>query len=116
MKEELEIRKQLQYPPFSRIVLASCSAPNKETLNRVVERWANQMRRRLARAPVEVLGPAPPLVERVKNRYREQVLIKGNLSTTLKNELLAMFRTIAESERGGRSVDLRWDVDPESFY
>ena len=116
MKEELEIRKALQYPPFSRIVLASCSAPSKETLNRVVERWTNQMRRRLARVPVDVLGPAPPLVERVKNRYREQVLIKGNLNTTLKDELLAMFQRVAESERGGRSVDLRWDVDPESFY
>ncbi len=116
MNEELEIRKQLKYPPFSRIVLASCSAPDKGTLHRVIERWTNEMRRRLARAPVEVLGPAPPLVERVKNRYREQVLIKGSLNTRLKDELLALYRTIAESERGGRSVEMRWDVDPESFY
>jgi primosomal protein N' len=54
-------------------------------------------------------------VERVKNRYREHVLIKGKLTTVSKNEILASYRRIVDEIRGGGAIELRWDVDPESF-
>ncbi|UCH84890.1 MAG: hypothetical protein JSW50_04165, partial [Candidatus Latescibacterota bacterium] len=117
--EELRVRKKLKYPPFSRIVLASFSSANKDALHRLVERWTVGARKLCARVrgtPIDVLGPAPPPVERVKNRYRIQVLIKGALTTTIRNRLLDSFQAMAERVRGGRGVDLRWDVDPESFY
>jgi primosomal protein N' len=58
----------------------------------------------------------PPPIERVKNRYRLQVLIKGALTMAIRRELMDSYRVMAERQRGGRGVDLRWDVDPESFY
>jgi primosomal protein N' (replication factor Y) len=119
MKEELEVRKQLRYPPFSRIVLASFASHNKETLQRVVGRWAGKAReicRHRSGKSVDVLGPVPPPIERVKNRYRLQVLIKGALTMAIRRELMDSYRVMAERQRGGRGVDLRWDVDPESFY
>jgi primosomal protein N' (replication factor Y) len=115
MREELEVRRKLRYPPFSRIVLASCSATGKDALHRVVESWASEMRRRFTGSRLEVLGPVSPPVERVKNRYREHVMIKGTLTAGQKNEMLETYRKIAGRERGGRGVELRWDVDPESF-
>ena len=116
MKEELALRRELDYPPFSRIVLASCSAPKQPTLERVVGRWTDEVRRIVLGKSVEVLGPVSPLVPRVKNRYREHVLIKGRLTDSVKSTVLASFGRVVETERGGRSVDLRWDVDPESFF
>jgi len=116
MTKELAIRKQLEYPPFSRIALASCSSHNKTVLHRVVERWVDTMRREHSGAPIDILGPVPPLVERVKNRYREHVLIKGHLTVSVKDELLETYRRTVDDERGGSSVDLRWDVDPQSFF
>jgi len=115
MKEELSVRRQLRYPPFSRLVLATFSGSSKEVLHRVVQNWTDEMRRKFTGTTVDVLGPASPLVERVKNRYREHVLIKGKLSTSLKNELLETYRKTTDRERGGGTIDLRWDVDPESF-
>ena len=74
------------------------------------------MRRTLSGRNVDVLGPVPPPIARIKNRYREQILIKGDLNTADKTRLLDSYQRIAEAERGGRSVELRWDVDPESFF
>jgi hypothetical protein len=54
-------------------------------------------------------------VERVKSRYREHVLVKGKLATASKRELLEEYRRVVERTRGGQAVELRWDVDPESF-
>jgi primosomal protein N' (replication factor Y) len=115
MKEELSVRRRLRYPPFSRIVLASFSAPAKEILHRVVQTWADEIRRKAAAWDIEVLGPAAPSVERVKSRYREHVLVKGKLATASKRELLEEYRRVVERTRGGQAVELRWDVDPESF-
>jgi primosomal protein N' (replication factor Y) len=115
MAEELRIRKKLSYPPFARIVLAACSAPNEALLRRVAEAWTESMRRELAGKPAEVFGPVPPLVARIKNRYREHVMIKGRLSAALKTRLLGLFQQTTERIRGGSSVELRWDVDPEYF-
>jgi len=61
------------------------------------------------------LGPVQPVVARVKNRYREQILIKGGLVSADKDALLEAFKRVAEDEPGGRSIDMRWDVDPGVF-
>lgn len=113
MKEELLLRRQLRYPPFSRLVLVTFSGPDRDVLHRAAEAWASEVRRRFG-AAVDVLGPASPLVERVKNRYREHVLVKGTLPSAVKIGLLETCRKTTDRVRGG-SIDLRWDVDPESF-
>jgi len=76
MDEELELRRQLGYPPFARIVLASCSATDAAALASFMETWATALREEFGGRGVVVLGPSPPLVPRVKNRFREQVLLK----------------------------------------
>jgi primosomal protein N' (replication factor Y) len=116
MKEELNVRQQLKYPPYSRMILSTCTAPAQNALHMVVQRWSDEMRRLVRRKPIEILGPVPPIVARVKNRYREHILIKGTMSNTDKADLRASFENTVEKIRGARSVDLRWDVDPESFY
>ncbi len=115
MKEELAARRQLRYPPCTRLVRATFSGAYREVLHGVVQDWTNEMRRKFAGTTVDILGPASPLVERVKNRYREHVLIKGKLSSAVKNECLEACRKTTERVRGGGTIDLRWDVDPESF-
>ena len=115
MREELETRKALNYPPFSRLVLACCTAADAGVLNSFMESWAAAARALLARRPVAVLGPAPPLVPRVKNRYREQILLKGSITQSDKDAVFGAFRDLVAKGHGRSSIELRWDVDPETF-
>ncbi|HET6347662.1 MAG TPA: primosomal protein N' [Candidatus Krumholzibacteria bacterium] len=115
MREELETRRQLNYPPYSRLVLACCTGPDAGVLNAFMEQWASAARQLLARRSVSVLGPAPPLVPRVKNRYREQMLLKGAIQQSDKDAVLGAFKDLVAKGRGRSSIDLRWDVDPETF-
>jgi primosomal protein N' (replication factor Y) len=116
MQEELSIRKKLRYPPYRRIMLASCSSRDPLVLHALMEEWAGAIRSALSPGRADILGPAPPLVARVKNRYREQLLIKGNLTQAEKNDILESYYQIVEQKKVSRTVDLRWDVDPESFF
>jgi len=115
MREELETRRELNYPPFARLVLACCSAPDAGALNAFMESWASASRQLLARRNVAVLGPAPPLVPRVKNRYREQILLKGAINQGDKDAVMAAYNDLKARGRGRSAIELRWDVDPETF-
>lgn len=116
MAEELSIRRQLNYPPFTRIILASCGARDRHELSAFMAEWAAKIRAFLPADRAAVLGPAPPLVARVKNRYREQILVKGRLDRGQKDAILGLFERVARRRKAARTVDLRWDVDPESFF
>jgi len=115
MREELETRRTLNYPPFSRLVLACCTADDAGLLNAFMEGWASAARQLLANRNVTVLGPAPPLVPRVKNRFREQMLLKGALQQGDKDAVMSAFKDLVGKGRGRSSIELRWDVDPEAF-
>jgi primosomal protein N' (replication factor Y) len=115
MREELEVRRRLGYPPFARLVLASCSGTNAATLAAFMETWARELRAELSTRPISILGPAPPLVPRVRNRFREQLLLKGAIGHADKDAALAVYRRLCDRRGLARGIDLRWDVDPESF-
>jgi primosomal protein N' (replication factor Y) len=115
MTEELEVRRSLNYPPYARLVLASCSASSAPLLSAFMEEWAAASRQALAQRPVAVLGPTAPLIPRVKNRYREQMLLKGAVTQPDKDAVLGACRRILERRKGARAIELRWDVDPEAF-
>ena len=116
MDEELALRKDLAYPPYARLVLASCSGTDAQSLSAFMASWAAALREVLTARGIAVLGPAPPLVARVKNRFREQILLKGAISQANKETALALFKRLVDSHRGAKSLDVRWDVDPESFF
>jgi primosomal protein N' (replication factor Y) len=116
MNEELKVRKLLKYPPYSRLVSALCISKDKELLERVTEAWALTLRRTIGRENVAVLGPTPPIIERLKGSYRLQVMVKGHLTAREKRGVVERFNEITLRMKTGRAVDLRWDVDPQSFY
>ncbi len=115
MREETEFRRRLRYPPFARLVLAACSSRDEGKLRVFMEEWAATVRRRLAGGGIDVLGPTPPLVARLRNRYREQLLFKGELRQGDKDGILGAYQAIIERRKLSRTIELRWDVDPESF-
>jgi primosomal protein N' (replication factor Y) len=115
MAEELEVRRGLHYPPFARIVLAACSGPDAGVLGALMAEWAAAARS-LLDGRVAVLGPTPPLIPRVKNRFREHMLLKGPVRQADKDAVLEVYRRLTTGRRGASAIDLRWDVDPESFF
>jgi primosomal protein N' (replication factor Y) len=58
-----------------------------------------------------VLGPAPAPIERIKKRYRWQVMVKSENLTALRTALSAMQATLAPRARQS-NVYLGIDVDP----
>lgn len=107
--QELEARRELLYPPFSRLALLRLDAVEEERALHAAERIAN-LARRAGGEPVKVLGPAPAPIARLRNRYRFHVLLRAVERADLKKSLLAVARAEVD-----RQVRLAIDVDPVSM-
>ena len=81
-KQELETRRQLGYPPFTRLVLVRLSGPIEAPVAREARRLAAILEKLRTgdadlRSRVRILGPAPAGLTRLQGRFRWQILIKS---------------------------------------
>ena len=73
---ELQHRKKLFYPPFSRLCLLRIDS-RKEDQARLFSQKAAALARRLALSSIKILGPAPAPLSKLKGRHRFQILVKA---------------------------------------
>jgi primosomal protein N' (replication factor Y) len=69
---ELKIRERYNYPPYRHLVHHVFRGTNPEKLKFVAEAWAKQVEARLGSA-VELRGPSPSPIEKIKDEYRYQL-------------------------------------------
>ncbi len=108
-EEEIRYRRELGYPPFTRLAVLRVSGPDQETVMSQSERLAGEGNRfiRKRRLSVSLLGPAPALLSRLKNRYRWQILLKGARS----RDLHTAVEGILASPVTGRDREVRIQVE-----
>ena len=105
---ETEFRRELGYPPFQHLVHLRIDGADGDKVARSARDLARDLRRREAREPVEILGPAPAPIARLRNRYRWQILLKG----ANRPALLATARRAVALMPRGRAARIHVDVDP----
>jgi primosomal protein N' (replication factor Y) len=115
-EEEANFRRTLNYPPFSRLIGLRLDGLKAEAVEKQAKILATKLRDIQAHTPryrerIEVLGPAPAPIEKVRNRYRWQLLVKGKQSTTLL-EFARQARCVVPRSQ---TVRLHIDVDPYSM-
>lgn len=67
-------RSALQYPPYGKILAVLFSGPSESMVNRLATQWCSAARSVDSR--LDILGPSPSFIGRVRKNYRAQVLIK----------------------------------------
>lgn len=108
---EIENRKQFFYPPFSRIIQLTCKHKDRN----IAEEAANILGLFLTeKYKTYVSGPAEPPVNRVRNQYLFELLLKlpkdAQFIRTCKHDILQQI-TIIQSNKRYRSVTIIPDVD-----
>ena len=111
---ELEFRRALSYPPFSRLVSLCIDGPKVAEVESQAKKLAAHLRERHAanskyRDQVEILGPAPAPIAKLRGRYRWQLLIKAKQISALLE-----FANIAR-ELLPRSSKARLHIDVDPF-
>lgn len=109
-RKELSLRKPLHYPPYGRLLqITTQSSGERAAFGRGKE--IAQALREASQRPVQVLGPAPAPVSRIRGEYRWHVLLKAP-SSKLIHETAAAAK---EHLRSSGKVRVIVDVDPYSM-
>lgn len=71
---EIVEREQYNYPPFTRLIKLIAKHPDRDTSKRAAGLLADKLVSQMGQS--RVLGPEAPLVERVRNQFLFEILIK----------------------------------------
>jgi len=84
--EETQFRRQLRYPPYSRMARLTCARVSRRDAQSAAEQLARALRAEIRARGImntRVIGPAPAAWERVRGRYRWQIMIVADEPTEL---------------------------------
>ena len=109
---ELSFREALNYPPFWRLANFRIQGPDLEKVTRAAQSLKSQSlalkEHSKNYAQIEILGPAPAPLSKLRNNYRFQMLLKGPDAATLG----AFCRTLMEHQEWvPPGIKLAVDVD-----
>ncbi len=110
---EIENREQFFYPPYSRIVLLTLKHKDKSVVCAAAEKLAALLKQDLA---AYIVGPAAPLVNRIRNQYLMEILVKlpreKGMSLTYK-KVVRNHINLLLSEKNFKTVTVVADVDTQ---
>jgi primosomal protein N' (replication factor Y) len=76
-REELAYRKELDYPPFSRIVLIEFSGERENEVQHHARKFAEYLTQQHLESHSLLLGPADAAIPRVRGKFRKHIILKN---------------------------------------
>ena len=103
---ELENRKTAKVPPYSHFVLIHITSLNEK---RLLD-WLKNIDIPLSNSKFKVFGPMPAAINRLHNKYRQQIIFKGDINISkIVTHWIASLKI-------PHFITLIADVDPINFY
>ncbi len=109
-QQELEFRREAGYPPFTFLAAFAISGLAEHTVSEQADMTARllaQLKSEL-KIRVDILGPVPSPIYRLRNRFRRQILLKAVIRGDL-HRLLAFWR---QRVNVVSTVRISVDIDP----
>jgi primosomal protein N' (replication factor Y) len=115
-RDEITLRKQLNYPPFAYLACLRLQGNTKEETMLLAQKAGREMERLLKAWPqkmkeIQILGPVEAPLSRLKGKYRWQILLKSKQSGLLHQFLDQAEEAVLRLLRS-KGVSLSIDIDP----
>jgi primosomal protein N' (replication factor Y) len=111
LEYELKIRKELNYPPFSRVILVMISATDKANAKRASIKLKNLLKEIAVENEIDILGPAEAPIFKRGKLFRYQLFLKAKAA----DDPFAVYDRINNFAKTSRGVNMTLDVDPMNF-
>ncbi|MDB2088482.1 primosomal protein N' [Clostridium paraputrificum] len=112
--EEIKVRKIMNYPPFSTIFLINSISKDERKLKGFMNKVGESLRKLLdSRENIQILGPVPCIITKLKDNYRWQIIIKGNLDNKLKLKIKDILYELNKSVYN--EIRISMDINPNNM-
>lgn len=109
---EIALRKQLKYPPFCDIIVIRFDGKDEKEIKTVSLEMYLKIQEKIEKNFL-VIKPMPSPIDKIQNRYRWRIIIKGNMDENT-NEMLNQILKEAYSQNM-KDLRITIDVNPNNM-
>lgn len=111
-EQEMTVRRALAYPPAGKLLALVLSGTDEGDLIKNIQKIALLLNDLLkGHANISMMGPGPCLISKLKNWYRQQIILKGDFD----QDLALKVKELVYSEVRGKNLRVSIDVNPASM-
>lgn len=105
---EITIRNQLKFPPFCDIIVIGFTGENINEISKIGNQIYQNLKKRNHNATI--YPPMPSPIDRIKNKYRWRMIIKGEFNQTLLQDITDVLQQVKQGK-----TRIMVDVNPSSM-
>ena len=110
---EIALRKQLKYPPFCDIIIIGFNSLNEQEIKKVSNKAYEYLIKNLNNEEFKTFKPMPSPIDKIQNRFRWRIIIKGNMNEQANGVLNDLLKEIYSENYKNTKVSV--DVNPNSM-
>ena len=118
-KEEIAFRKEYDYPPFSQVIRIVFTGEREEHVSKGAdffnEYLLNNIHNKKNAALIQILGPSPCSLVKIKGQYRYQLLLKHKKGINLRAIIKSCIDEFYKTNTLSNKVNINIDINPNSF-
>lgn len=104
--EEIGLRKVLKYPPFCDIILVRFSGTDLNEIIKSSNIFYNNFKKYINKNSAYVFEPVPAPVDKIKNKFRWRVIIKGKMNNSMIDAINLSFKGTEKLKYTSITVDI----------
>ncbi len=113
---EIDMRKQMVYPPFCDLCVIGVSGVTEYSVNNFAVELLNKIKKihseEYSDLKIIVLGPVAPRISKVGGKFRNRIIIKCRND---KNFREMISKVIKENDKNKNNINIYVDINPESL-
>ena len=110
---EIALRNQLKYPPFCDIIIIGFNSINEEEIKKVSNLAYEIAIKNLNNEEFKIFKPMPSPIDKIQNKFRWRIIIKGNMNEKANEILNKMLRTLYDKDYKNTKITV--DVNPNNM-
>ena len=110
---EIALREQLKYPPFCDIILISFSSSGEKEIKEISGQVYNYLQKNLSEEDYRIFKPMPAPIDKIQNKYRWRIIVKGNMNESANNVLNNCLKQIYNKDL--KSTRVMIDINPNNM-
>ena len=110
---EIALRKQLKYPPFCDIIIIGFNSTNEEKIKKVSNLTYEIAIKSLDNEKFKIFKPVPSPIDKIQNKLRWRIIIKGNMNEEANKILNELLKTLYDKDFKNTKITI--DVNPNNM-
>ena len=111
-KIEKALRKQLKYPPFCDIIVIGFSGTNEKEIKEI-SNYSYEFAKSNLKEEFKIFKPMPAPIDKIQNKYRWRIIIKGNMTEKANEILNNLLKNIYNKDYKHTKITI--DVNPNNM-